>query len=137
MYLTENQKIVLQELGDDEMTIEALMAKCLKRDKLQKNYHWKKVIERMEDKLIVVTEDATVYAMEQAKGYVDAPRPKKQRIERFKPAGDYDGKELSRTCHRPGAYTFMDVPSMRDGQRVPYRTHISLTTSIQKTWLGS
>ena len=136
MYLTENQKIVLQILGNEEMTVEFLLAKCLKKDKTQKTYHWKKVLERMDDKLIVITKDATVYAMEKAKGYVDIPKPKKERVERFMSTQRYDGKELSRTCHRPGAYDFMDIPSMRDGQRIPYRTHISLTTSIEKTWLG-
>jgi len=33
-------------------------------------------------------------------------------------SGTYDGKELGRTCHRPGAYDFMSIPSMRSGQRV-------------------
>ena len=33
--------------------------------------------------------------------------------------GAYDGRELGRTCHRPGAYDFMDIPSLRNGERVP------------------
>ena len=30
----------------------------------------------------------------------------------------YDGKELGKTCHRPGAYDFMEIPSLRNGERV-------------------
>ena len=136
MYLTDNQKTVLQILGNDEMTVEALLEKCLKKDKTQRTYHWKKVLERMDEKLIVITQDATVYAMERAKGYVDTPKPKKERVERFIPTGKYDGAELGRTCHRPGAYDFMEIPSLREGERIYPRRTVGLTTGINKTWLG-
>ena len=30
----------------------------------------------------------------------------------------YDGKELGQTCYRPGAYNFLELPSLMSGQRI-------------------
>lgn len=42
----------------------------------------------------------------------------------------YDGKELGQTCHRPGAYDFMKIPSMRNGERVMMGKSQSLTSEV-------
>jgi hypothetical protein len=35
--------------------------------------------------------------------------------------GTYDGKELTRTCLRPGAYDAYDKPSLLGNQRQPHK----------------
>jgi hypothetical protein len=35
--------------------------------------------------------------------------------------GTYDGKELGQTCHRKGAYDYMQLPSLMQGQQVYWR----------------
>ena len=35
--------------------------------------------------------------------------------------GSYDGRELTRTCQRPGAYDFLSKPSDINGDLIPYK----------------
>ena len=42
----------------------------------------------------------------------------------------YDGKELGQTCHRPGAYDFMKIPSMRNGERVMMGDRKPMTSEL-------
>lgn len=51
---------------------------------------------------------------------------------KFVPTGSYDGKELTKTCHRPGAYDFMTIPSMRNGERVQIERSVSMTSSVKQ-----
>lgn len=53
--------------------------------------------------------------------------PKRKRAKKEPPAARvnnassraiYDGAELQRLCVRPGAYTAIDLPSLRNGQRI-------------------
>lgn len=46
-------------------------------------------------------------------------RAEPPRVDRL--TGDFYAPELGRTCLRPGAYDFMDKPSLVVGKRVPYR----------------
>lgn len=48
-------------------------------------------------------------------------KPSKDRICAGTTVGLYDGKELTRTCFRPGAYDYMDCPSLIGGKMVPFR----------------
>jgi len=61
--------------------------------------------------------------------------PTKKRLPKrtkFVPTGTYDGKELTKTCHRPGAYDFMRIPSMRNGERVQIERSVSMTSSVKQ-----
>jgi hypothetical protein len=48
-------------------------------------------------------------------------KPSKDRICAGSMGGTYDGKELTRTCLRPGAYDYMDCPSLMAGYTRPFR----------------
>lgn len=48
-------------------------------------------------------------------------KPSKDRICAGTTVGLYDGKELTRTCFRPGAYDYMDCQSLIGGKMVPFR----------------
>jgi hypothetical protein len=48
-------------------------------------------------------------------------KPAKDRICAGSMGGSYDGKELTRTCLRPGAYDYMDCPSLMAGYTRPFR----------------
>jgi len=48
-------------------------------------------------------------------------KPAKDRICAGTSTGSYDGKELTRTCLRPGAYDYMDCPSLMAGYTRPFR----------------
>lgn len=47
-------------------------------------------------------------------------KPSKDRIANGTTRDLYDGAELKQTCLRPGAYDFMDCPSMIQGDLKPY-----------------
>jgi len=136
MYITESQRIILEVLTNEEIPLEMLIEKCCKRNRSKAPSQWRRSIECMDNKLVVITEDKTVYAMNVGKYSLANPEPKVKKVERFIPTGKYNGSELGRTCHRPGAYDFMAIPSLRDGVRVYPSRGIGLTTGINKTWLG-
>jgi len=48
-------------------------------------------------------------------------KPSKDKICAGTTTGTYDGKELTRTCLRPGAYDYMDCPSLMAGYTRPFR----------------
>ena len=48
-------------------------------------------------------------------------KPAKDRICAGCMGGTYDGKELTRTCLRSGAYDYMDCPSLMAGYTHPFR----------------
>lgn len=48
-------------------------------------------------------------------------KPTKDRICAGTTVGLYDGKELTRTCLRQGAYDYMDCQSLIGGKMVPFR----------------
>ena len=48
-------------------------------------------------------------------------KPSKDRICAGTTVGLYDGKELTRTCLRQGAYDYMDCQSLIGGKMVPFR----------------
>ena len=50
--------------------------------------------------------------------------------EGWKSRPTYNGTELGRTCHRPGAYDFMTIPSMRNGERVQMGAFKAMSSNI-------
>lgn len=136
MYITESQRTILETLANEEVPLELLIERCGKRNRSKSPSQWRRSIISMDDKLLVITEDKTVYSMNVAKISLENPAPKVKKVERFIPTGKYNGSELGKTCHRPGAYDFMEIPSLRDGERIYPTRNINLTAGIGKTWLG-
>lgn len=98
-----------QIVGNDDYAAEQLRALMTKRYLRRVDDHVVDISARGKAKLRLVTANSSAYV-----GDLVAPRTHQGR-------GTYDGRELGRTCVRPGAYDAYELPSLIGSKRVSRR----------------
>lgn len=84
----------------------------------QLGFHFTRYLPQMAQKGLVV-EIGELWHITQAGREFLAEKPvKKVKVAAGTTEGSYDGKELTRTCMRPGAYDFLQYPSLMGNERI-------------------
>lgn len=92
----------------------------------QLGFHFARYLEQMEQHGLVVgiekQGDVVWHITNAGRAAIEGHKfkPSKDRIAAGTTVGTYDGAELRQTCLRPGAYDFMQCPSMIQGELKPY-----------------
>lgn len=81
------------------------------------------MVQKLEDDSFKITDDGISLAAETTRKAASAtPSLKGTPANLFVPKpGNYDGAELRRVAHRPGAFDYADCPSLVNGQFIPYK----------------
>ena len=92
----------------------------------QLGFHFARYLEQMEQHGLVISiekqGDVVWHITNSGREAIEGHKfkPSKDRIANGNTVGTYDGAELRQTCLRPGAYDFMQCPSMIQGELKPY-----------------
>lgn len=122
--MTEDSKLKLALVVLDLETVSSKTLAALLQDRYPEDFSSdvaSAIIEQLQIKRYVVRINGKLSITQAGKELASliGQRAEPPRLDKLK--GDFYAPELGRTCLRPGAYDFMDKPSLVAGKPVPYR----------------